>query len=95
MPKPVSLKNKKSSKKIAGLGVGPTPTLRSKPGKMVYYFGKTKTEGEANMKVLLGGKGANLADMTSIGLPVPPASPSPPTPAPRTTRPACVCPTAS
>ncbi|HEX8876837.1 MAG TPA: pyruvate, phosphate dikinase [Phycisphaerales bacterium] len=71
MPKPVSLKNKKSSKKIAGLGVGPTPTLRSKPGKMVYYFGKTKTEGEANMKVLLGGKGANLADMTSIGLPVP------------------------
>ncbi|MBS0190123.1 MAG: pyruvate, phosphate dikinase [Planctomycetes bacterium] len=54
------------------MGVGPTPTLRSKPGKMVYYFGKSKTEGEANMKMLLGGKGANLADMTSIGLPVPP-----------------------
>jgi pyruvate, orthophosphate dikinase len=41
-------------------------------GKMVYYFGKTKTEGNATQKQLLGGKGANLADMTSIGLPVPP-----------------------
>ncbi|MBL8874535.1 MAG: pyruvate, phosphate dikinase [Phycisphaerae bacterium] len=54
------------------MGVGPTPTLRNKPGKMVYFFGKSKTEGEAGMKALLGGKGANLADMTSIGLPVPP-----------------------
>jgi pyruvate, orthophosphate dikinase len=48
------------------------PTLRNKPGKMVYYFGKARTEGAADMKQLLGGKGANLADMTSIGLPVPP-----------------------
>jgi pyruvate,orthophosphate dikinase len=40
--------------------------------KMIYYFGKTKTEGRGNQKPLLGGKGANLADMTSIGLPVPP-----------------------
>ena len=40
--------------------------------KMTYYFGKTKTEGKGNQKQLLGGKGANLADMTSIGLPVPP-----------------------
>jgi pyruvate, orthophosphate dikinase len=40
--------------------------------KMIYYFGKTKTEGKGNQKTLLGGKGANLADMTSIGLPVPP-----------------------
>ncbi|MFG0285511.1 MAG: pyruvate, phosphate dikinase [Phycisphaerales bacterium JB039] len=39
---------------------------------MVYYFGKLKTEGKPSMKALLGGKGANLADMTSIGLPVPP-----------------------
>ncbi|HPO93143.1 MAG TPA: pyruvate kinase, partial [Phycisphaerales bacterium] len=43
-----------------------------KPAKMVYYFGKTKTEGRNDMKLILGGKGANLADMTSIGLPVPP-----------------------
>ena len=39
--------------------------------KMVYYFGKTKTDGNATQRELLGGKGANLADMTSIGLPVP------------------------
>ena len=40
--------------------------------KMVYYFGKSKTEGKGKSKNLLGGKGANLAEMTSIGLPVPP-----------------------
>src|ERR1700754_4659240 len=40
--------------------------------KMIYYFGKTKTEGNGKQKQLLGGKGANLAEMTSIGLPVPP-----------------------
>ena len=41
-------------------------------GKMVFYFGETKCEGNATQKMLLGGKGANLADMVSIGLPVPP-----------------------
>jgi pyruvate,orthophosphate dikinase len=40
--------------------------------KMIYYFGRTKTEGKGTQKQLLGGKGANLAEMTSIGLPVPP-----------------------
>ncbi len=40
--------------------------------KYVYFFGGGKAEGSADMKALLGGKGANLADMTSIGLPVPP-----------------------
>ena len=40
--------------------------------KRVHYFGKTKSEGSKEMKALLGGKGANLAEMTSIGLPVPP-----------------------
>jgi len=40
--------------------------------KMVYYFGNKKTEGKGKGKELLGGKGANLAEMTSIGLPVPP-----------------------
>jgi pyruvate,orthophosphate dikinase len=39
---------------------------------MIYYFGRTKTEGKGSQKPLLGGKGANLAEMTSIGLPVPP-----------------------
>jgi pyruvate,orthophosphate dikinase len=42
-----------------------------RPAKMVYFFGGTRTEGKASQKTLLGGKGANLADMTSIGLPVP------------------------
>ena len=40
--------------------------------KMIYYFGKSKTDGAGDMKALLGGKGANLAAMTKIGLPVPP-----------------------
>jgi pyruvate,orthophosphate dikinase len=48
------------------------PVMRRKPGRMVYYFGKTRCEGDGSMKLLLGGKGANLAEMTSIGLPVPP-----------------------
>lgn len=40
--------------------------------KYVYFFGSGKADGTAQMKDLLGGKGANLAEMTSIGLPVPP-----------------------
>ncbi len=40
--------------------------------KYVYFFGGGKAEGKAAMKGLLGGKGANLAEMASIGLPVPP-----------------------
>src|SRR2546423_12426417 len=39
--------------------------------KYVYFFGSGKAEGRADMKELLGGKGANLAEMTNIGLPVP------------------------
>ena len=41
-------------------------------GKMIYYFGQTRTEGRNVSKKLLGGKGVNLAEMTGIGLPVPP-----------------------
>ncbi|NKD85114.1 pyruvate, phosphate dikinase [Haematospirillum jordaniae] len=40
--------------------------------KWVYMFGGGRTEGRAGMKDLLGGKGANLAEMAAIGLPVPP-----------------------
>jgi pyruvate,orthophosphate dikinase len=40
--------------------------------KWVYEFGTDKTEGDAKMRNLLGGKGANLAEMASLGLPVPP-----------------------
>ena len=41
-------------------------------GKIIYFFGKSKCDGKGDMKALLGGKGANLAAMTRIGLPVPP-----------------------
>ncbi|MBN9064402.1 MAG: pyruvate, phosphate dikinase [Rhizobiales bacterium 65-9] len=40
--------------------------------KWVYTFGDGKAEGDAGMKNLLGGKGANLAEMSNLGLPVPP-----------------------
>ncbi|HET7560719.1 MAG TPA: PEP/pyruvate-binding domain-containing protein, partial [Limnochordia bacterium] len=39
--------------------------------KYVYFFGAGKAEGTADMRNLLGGKGANLAEMTSLGVPVP------------------------
>lgn len=39
--------------------------------KYVYFFGNGKAEGRADMKNLLGGKGANLAEMTNLGIPVP------------------------
>ncbi len=40
--------------------------------KLVYSFGGALSEGDASMKTLLGGKGANLAEMSNLGLPVPP-----------------------
>ena len=40
--------------------------------KRVYIFGNGKAEGRADMRNLLGGKGANLAEMNLIGVPVPP-----------------------
>ena len=44
----------------------------AKTEKYVYFFGNGKAEGRARMKDLLGGKGANLAEMSSLGVPVPP-----------------------
>ncbi|HNW98162.1 MAG TPA: pyruvate, phosphate dikinase [Bacteroidales bacterium] len=43
----------------------------AKEKKYVYFFGGKKAEGKAEMKNLLGGKGANLAEMVNLGLPVP------------------------
>jgi pyruvate,orthophosphate dikinase len=40
--------------------------------KWVYTFGDGKAEGQSSMRNLLGGKGANLAEMSNLGLPVPP-----------------------
>src|SRR6478736_5420019 len=56
----------KSAQKFA-----PKPKSARAP-RYVYYFGDGKADGASNMKPLLGGKGANLAEMTRIGLPVPP-----------------------
>src|SRR5271165_4132455 len=61
---PAKAKAKKSAPAAKKPAVGKTP-------KYVYLFGK-KTDGDGSMKPLLGGKGANLAEMTRIGLPVPP-----------------------
>jgi len=46
--------------------------MAAKTTKWVYSFGKTLCEGDASQKNLLGGKGANLAEMSKLGLPVPP-----------------------
>jgi pyruvate,orthophosphate dikinase len=46
--------------------------MAEKKTKYVYFFGSGMTEGTVEMRELLGGKGVNLADMTNIGLPVPP-----------------------
>ena len=61
MPKLLTKSAKKSKKPSS-----------SKAVKRVYFFGNGKAEGGAHLKDLLGGKGANLADMTLVPLPVPP-----------------------
>ncbi len=48
------------------------PTHKAKAHKYVYYFGRGKAEGAGDNKSLLGGKGAGLAEMTNLGIPVPP-----------------------
>src|SRR5690349_19666008 len=45
---------------------------RTRAPRYVYYFGDSHADGRGTMKALLGGKGANLHEMTRIGLPVPP-----------------------
>src|SRR6202140_3766415 len=64
-PKPVS--------KPAGKVLAAKPAASAaKAGKWVFTFGDGKAEGKAEMRDLLGGKGANLAEMANLGLPVPP-----------------------
>ncbi len=48
------------------------PAKTAVPDKFVYFFSAGEAEGNAGMKNILGGKGANLAEMTQLGLPVPP-----------------------
>ena len=64
-------KKKRASTRVFAKRSSPTAT-RKKKARFVYYFGDGKADGAGNMKPLLGGKGANLAEMTRIGLPVPP-----------------------
>ena len=68
------LPNKKSTERSIGAR-RTRPARRTKkttPPRYVYYFGDGHADGTGKMKPLLGGKGANLAEMTRIGLPVPP-----------------------
>src|SRR5499433_4174759 len=48
------------------------PAAKTAARRSVYAFGGGRTDGRADMKELLGGKGANLAEMSRLGLPVPP-----------------------
>src|SRR5688572_28968802 len=63
----------KAARGVSKKSGGKKTTAKASPkaGKYVYWFGK-KTDGNGTMKPLLGGKGANLAEMCRIGLPVPP-----------------------
>src|SRR4030095_11572182 len=54
------------SRKVAAAG------KKTRARRYVYYFGDGHADGKGTMKPLLGGKGANLHEMTRIGLPVPP-----------------------
>ena len=66
--------SKSHSKAPAPKSAKAIPAKKSTPAKNkhVYLFGNSKADGDGSMKPLLGGKGANLAEMTRIGLPVPP-----------------------
>ena len=61
-----------TKRKITKPATKPASNGKAAGGRMCYYFGATRTDGRGDQKQLLGGKGANLAEMTSIGLPVPP-----------------------
>ena len=68
--------NKKSTRPASGRKATARRAAGSKTpsakAKWVYRFGNGKAEGRADMRNLLGGKGAGLAEMANLGLPVPP-----------------------
>src|SRR5437899_1407399 len=75
----IKLKVKKAAARVGlaprnGAGKHAAPAKSSSKGgiKRTYFFAGGKSEGSKEMKNLLGGKGANLAEMANIGLPVPP-----------------------
>src|SRR3954451_16312288 len=63
---------KKATASASRPASGRNGSAGGKAVKRVYFFGNGKAEGNAGMKDQLGGKGANLADMTLVPLPVPP-----------------------
>ena len=68
---PAKRKARKASLQ-ASLQASPQSKAAAKSGQWVYTFGGGKAQGRSGMKDLLGGKGANLAEMANLGLPVPP-----------------------
>ena len=62
----------KSKKQAVRWGLKPKPAARPATRKWVYGFGDGRAEGKVGMRNLLGGKGAGLAEMANLGLPVPP-----------------------
>jgi pyruvate,orthophosphate dikinase len=60
------------ARKVTVNRAAPAKAATARPGKWVYRFGNGKADGRADMRDLLGGKGANLAEMSNLGLPVPP-----------------------
>jgi pyruvate,orthophosphate dikinase len=72
-PKRARAKRKKPARKAAkAKATARAPSQKSSRGKWVYAFGGGRAEGKSNMRNLLGGKGAGLAEMANLGLPVPP-----------------------
>src|SRR5687767_10161952 len=74
MAKKVVKKKSKSvtrPKAAARKAQSPAPRAQSRSSKYVYFFGNGNADGNRSMRDLLGGKGANLAEMTNAGLPVP------------------------
>jgi pyruvate, orthophosphate dikinase len=63
---------KKSPARKPAKSAGKPVAAKAAPGKWVYAFGGRKAAGRASMRDLLGGKGAGLAEMAQLGLPVPP-----------------------
>ena len=61
-----------AAKKVTKAAKKSAPAKGAKSAKYVYTWGAGKADGDGSQKALLGGKGANLAEMTRIGLPVPP-----------------------
>ena len=72
MPSATSVRRKTSKATASKRRAKSRAPVVALPKKMIYFFGAGLTEGRAELKSLLGGKGANLAAMTTIGLPVPP-----------------------